>query len=39
VCIALTAFRFTVVAEVDDFDSVQAQVEFFGQFLDALFVT
>ena len=36
---SLTAFRFTVVAEVDDFDSVQAQVEFFGQFLDALFVT
>ena len=37
--ITFASFCLTVVAKVDDFDSVQAQVEFLGQFLDAFFVT
>ena len=37
--ITFAAFSFAVVAQVNDFDAFQAEVEFFRQFLDTLVVT
>ena len=38
-CVSLAAFRFAVVAQVDDFDTLQVQVELFGQFGDTFFIS
>ena len=37
--VAFAAFRLVRMAEIDDFDAFQAQVEFFGQFADCFVVS